>query len=136
MRLKRLMLGTVLMVLWVCSLLVLPGCGGASEAKAQEAQVPRELSFVIVNNSGGDIRSIGLQGANIPMSFRAMAKGKRSEIKNKKLKLPEQLTLHWSDRRGDRYEGSVHVWGELGASYSGPVKLTITRRNKVVLSGG
>lgn len=122
-------------MLLVLILALLPGCG-PSEADAAEAQTPRELSFVIVNNSGGDIKSIGLAGANIPMNFSDMDKGARSEIKNKKLKLPEKLSLHWSDHRGNRKEGSVSVWSELGASYAGPVTLTITQRGKVVLTGG
>ena len=122
-------------MLLVMILALLPGCG-PSEADAAQADVPRELSFVIVNNTGGDISSIGLAGANIPMNFSDMDKGQRSEIKNKKLKLPEKFNLHWSDQRGNRKEGSVSVWSELGASYTGPVTLTITQRGKVVLTGG
>lgn len=123
-------------VLWASSLLLLSGCGGGSEMKAEQAQVSRDLSFVVINNSRGEIREIGLQGANIPISYSTMQKGKRSEIKSKKLELPERLTLHWSDTRGDRHEGTVRVWGELGATYSGPITLTITAQNKVTLTGG
>lgn len=133
---QRLLVGTVLMVLWVCSILLLPGCGGATEAEAAEAQVPRELSFVVINQSRGEVNSIGLAGANMPMSYGSIDKGGRKSLKNKGLTLPEKLTLHWTDHRGDRHEGSARVWSELGASYSGPVTLTINHRNKVVLTGG
>lgn len=122
-------------LLLVMILTLLPGCG-PSEADATEAQAPRALSFVVVNNSGDDIEGIGLAGANIPMSFADLTNNGRGELKNKKLELPEKLTLHWGDARGNRSEGSVNVWSELGASYSGPVTLTITRRGKVVLTGG
>ncbi|MGB0767525.1 MAG: hypothetical protein ACPGYV_07420 [Phycisphaeraceae bacterium] len=122
-------------MLLVMILALLPGCG-PSEADAAAADEPRELSFVIVNNSGRDVEGVGLEGANIPMGFRDIEKGGRSEVKNKELRLPETLTLHWGDERGNRKEGSVDVWSELGASYTGPVTLTITRRGKVVLTGG
>ena len=122
-------------VLLVMILTLLPGCG-ASEADAAAADTPRELSFVVVNNSGADIDGVGLKGANIPMGFRDIKDNDRAQLKNKKLKLPETLTLHWGDPRGNRKEGSVNVWSELGASFSGPVTLTINRRGKVVLTGG
>ena len=131
----RLVVGIVLMVLWVSSVLLLPGCG-ASEADAAEAAQPRPLSFTVVNNTGGELRSIGISGANLPMSFSPIDTGQRSTISNKSLELPERLSLHWTDARGERREGSVRVWAELGASYSGPVTLTVTNRNQVVLSGG
>lgn len=131
------LIGTMVLGLAVVSMaVVLPGCGGASEADAAEAQVSRELSFVVVNHSRGDIRDIGLAGANFPMAFSPMPQGERSSLKSKNLKLPEKLTLHWSDGRGDRHEASVRVWSELGSSYSGPVVLTINQRNQVTLSGG
>jgi len=116
-------------------LMLIPACG-PSEADAAEAAEPRDLSFVIVNNSSYKIDDIGLAGANLPMNFSAIDKGGRSELKNKKLELPRKLTLHWSDSRGERHEGTVDVWGKFGASYSGPVKLTITQRYQVVLTGG
>lgn len=119
----------------VMILALLPGCG-PSEADAAQAEKPRQLSFVIVNNSGGEIDGVALDGANLPIGFRDIEKAGRSEVKNKKLELPEKLTLHWGDPRGNRKEGSVNVWSELGSSYSGPVTLTITRRGKVVLTGG
>jgi len=122
-------------MLLVMILALLPGCG-PSEADAAAAQQPRELSFVVINRSGGDIEGVGLQGANIPMGFSDIKAGGRGEIKNKKLKLPETLTLHWGDDRGDRHEGSVNAWSELGSSYTGPVRLTITRRGNVTLTGG
>ncbi|MBX2852128.1 MAG: hypothetical protein KTR15_10320 [Phycisphaeraceae bacterium] len=122
-------------VLLVMILALLPGCG-PSEADAAAAQAPRQLSFVVVNNSGQAIKGVGLEGANIPMGFSDIENKSRGEIKNKKLELPERLTLHWGNGRGDRSEGSVNVWSELGASYTGPVTLTITRRGKVVLTGG
>lgn len=116
-------------------LTLLPGCG-PSEADAAAAQAPRPLSFVVINNSGQDIVGVGLEGANIPMGFSDIKKNSRGEVKNKKLELPETLTLHWGNKRGDRKEGSVNVWSGLGASYSGPVTLTITRKGKVSLTGG
>jgi hypothetical protein len=122
-------------MLLVMILLLIPGCG-PSEADAAAAETPRELSFVVVNNTGGPIKGIGLEGANMPMAFRNIDDGEQASVKNKQLKLPERLTLHWGDRRGDRHEGSVNVWSELGASYTGQVTLTITRRGKVVLTGG
>ncbi|MEO0476976.1 MAG: hypothetical protein AAF085_13545 [Planctomycetota bacterium] len=125
----------MLLVMILALLPSLTGCG-PSEADAAEAQTPRQLSFVVINKSGQDIEGIGLEGANIPMGFRDIENGGRSEVKNKKLKLPEKLTLHWGNARGDRSEGTVHVWSEFGASYSGPVTLTITSRGKVALTGG
>lgn len=122
-------------MLLVMIILLIPACG-PSEAAASQAAEPRPLSFVVDNRSGGEITSIGLEGANLPMSFGDMSKGQTKSLKNKKLQLPEKLTLHWSDARGKRKEGSVKVWGELGATYSGPVKLTITQRGKASLSGG
>ena len=122
-------------MLLVMILALLPGCG-PSEADAAAAEKPRELSFVVVNNSGQDIGGVALEGANIPMAFRDIEKNGRGSVKHKNLKLPEKLTLHWGDSRGDRKEGSVNVWSELGASYTGPVTLTITRRGKVTLTGG
>ena len=122
-------------VLLVMILALLPGCG-ASEADAAAAEAPRPLSFVVVNHSGSEISGVGLDGANIPMGFRDIKNDNQAELKNKKLELPESLTLHWSDPRGNRKEGSVNVWSELGGSYSGPVTLTITSRGKVVLTGG
>ena len=131
----RVLVGSLLMVLWVWSILLLPGCG-PSEADASEAAVPRELTFTVTNNSDGEINSVGLSGANLPMAFRNLTKGESATLKSKKLELPEKLSLHWSNKRGDRKEGSANVWSELGASYSGPVNLTITQRGKVVLTGG
>ena len=125
----------ILLVMILALLPSLTGCG-ASEADAAQAEVPRELSFVIVNNSGGPINGVALDGANLPIGFRDIEKDGRSEVKNKSLKLPETLNLHWGNRRGDRKEGKVHVWSELGPTYTGPVTLTITRRGKVVLTGG
>lgn len=122
-------------LLLVMILTLLPGCG-PSEASATQAAVPRPLSFVVVNNSGEAIQGIGLEGANIPMGFRNLESGDKSQLKNKNLKLPEKLTLHWNDARGRRKEGSVNIWGRLGASYSGPVTLTITSRGGVTLAGG
>ena len=122
-------------MLLVMILLLIPACG-PSEADAAEAAERRPLSFVVVNNSSYKIDDIGLEGANLPMNFSGIDKGGRGELKNKSLELPRKLTLHWSDSRGERHEGSVDVWGGLSPSYSGPVKLTITVRNKVVLSGG
>ena len=122
-------------MLLVMILALLPGCG-PSEADAAAAEQPRELSFVVINNSGQDIEGVGLEGANIPMGFRDIEKNARGEVKNKKLKLPETLTLHWGDGRGNRKEGTVHVWSELGPSYAGPVTLTVTRQGKVTLTGG
>lgn len=130
----KIVLGVIAMVLWVSSVLLTPGCG-PGEAEAAQAAEPRDLSFAIVNNSGDTIKSIGLEGANLPMSFRPIEDGGSSSIKNRKLELPEKLTLHWSDKHGDRHEGSVRVWGELGSTYSGQVTLTISRSNKVVLTG-
>ena len=124
----------MLLVMILALLPGLTGCG-PSEADAAEAQAPRQLSFVVINKTGQDIEGVGLEGANIPMGFRDIEKDGRGEVKHKELKLPEKLTLHWGNPRGDRSEGTVHVWSELGASYSGPVTLTITRRGKVVLTG-
>jgi|GEM_PF-2534388 len=121
-------------LLLVMILLLIPGCG-PSEASAAEAAKPRDLSFVVINHSGGLMDMIGLEGANMPMSFRAIQDDASSELKSKKLTLPERMTLHWSDERGDRHEGSVRVWSELGASYSGQVRLTVDDRDKVVLTG-
>ena len=131
----RLVVAIVLMVAWVSGVLLLPGCG-PSEADAAAAAEPRSLSFTVVNNTGGEIRSIALEGANLPMSFRPIARGQRSTLSNKELELPETLTLHWSDVNGDRREGTVRVWSDLGAAYSGPVTLTINSRNQVALNGG
>ncbi|MFN3167980.1 MAG: hypothetical protein ACE37H_13050 [Phycisphaeraceae bacterium] len=131
----RVVIGCLLMVLWVSAVLLLPGCG-PSEADASQAAVPRELSFTVINNTGGEMRSIGLEGANLPIAFSNIAEADRHTLKSKNLELPETLTLHWSDARGDRREGTVEVWGELGSSYSGPVNLTVTQRGKVVLTGG
>lgn len=122
-------------MLLVMILLLIPGCG-PSQADAASAEQSRELSFVVVNNSGGDIDGVALVGTNIPMGFADIKNNDRGTLKNKKLNLPEKLTLHWGDERGNRKEGSVYVWSELGASYSGPITLTITRRNKVILTGG
>lgn len=122
-------------MLLVMILALLPGCG-PSEADAAAAQQPRELSFVVVNNSGGDINGVALEGANMPMAFHDIKDKSQGKVKNKKLELPEKLTLHWGDERKERHEGSVNVWSELGASYSGPVKLTINRRGTVTLTGG
>lgn len=122
------------MVLWVSSMLLLPACG-PSEADAAQASEPRDLSFTIINQSRGDIDSIGVEGANYPMSFSPIEKDDSATIKSKKLELPETLTVHWTDARGERHEGTVRVWGELGASYAGPVNLTINYRNRVILSG-
>lgn len=122
-------------MLIVMILALLPGCG-PSEADAAEAEVPRQLSFVIVNQSGEDISGIGLAGANLPIGFSDIDKGQRSSVKNKSLELPEKLTLHWGNARGDRKEGTVDVWAELGSTYTGPVTLTITSRGKVKLAGG
>lgn len=124
------------MVLWVSCVVFMPGCGGASEAEAAEAAQDRELSFVVRNQSGKDIRDIGLEGANFPMSFSPIEDDGTARIRSKKLELPETLTLHWSDQRGERHEGSVRVWSELGGSYSGPVVLTINYRNQVSVTGG
>lgn len=131
----RVLIGSLLMVLWVSAMLLLPGCG-PSEADAAQAAVPRDLSFTVVNRSGGEMSSIGLAGANYPIAYSNITDQDQHTIKSKSLELPETLTLHWSDRRGDRKEGTVHVWSELGASYSGPVVLTVDRRGKVVLTGG
>lgn len=125
----------MLLVMILALLPSLTGCG-ASEADAAEAEVPRTLSFVVINNSGGDIENVALDGANLPIGFSDLDKGERSELKNKKLELPEKLTLHWGDARGNRKEGSVKVWSELGANYTGPVTLTITSRGTVTLAGG
>lgn len=132
----RVVIGCLLMVLWVSSMLLLPGCGEPSAAEAAEASRDRPLSFVVINNTGGEMTQIGIDGTNFPMGFSDLEKGATGQIAAKSLELPEHLTLYWSDPRGDRKEGSVDVWSELGASYSGPVKLTVTRRGKVVLSGG
>jgi hypothetical protein len=121
-------------MLLVMILTLLPGCG-PSEADAAAASEPRPLSFVVLNKTGGDINGVGIEGANVPMGFSDIENNGRGEVKDKDLKLPETLTLHWGDTRGDRHEGSVNVWSELGASYSGPVTLTITRRGKVNLTG-
>lgn len=126
---------TLLLVMILCLLPGLTGCG-ASEADAAQAEAPRELSFVVINKSGGEINGVALDGANIPIGFRDIQNNGRSEVKDKKLELPEKLTLHWGDQRGDRKEGSVNAWSGLGASYTGPVTLTITGRGKVVLTGG
>lgn len=123
-------------LLLVMILALIPGCGGATEAEASQAQAPRQLRFVIVNRSGGKIDQVGISGANIPMGFRAIEQNGRSELKHKDLTLPEKLTLHWSDSRGERHEGTVGVWSELGGAYSGSVVLTITQRGKVILTGG
>lgn len=133
---RRLVIAVVLMLLWVGGVLLMPGCGGATQANAAQAAEPRELSFVVVNKTGGEMRSIGLAGANLPMAFSNIADGDRHSLKSKSLNLPETLTLHWSDQRGNRHEGRVEVWGQLSSTYSGPVTLTVTRRNKVNLSGG
>jgi len=131
----RVVIGCLLMVLWVSAVLLLPGCG-PSEADASEAAVPRQLSFTVINQSGGEMTSIGLEGANLPIAYSDIEADDSHTISSKSLELPETLTLHWSDRRGDRKEGTVYVWSELGSSYSGPVNLTVTRRGKVVLTGG
>ncbi|MEM6506503.1 MAG: hypothetical protein AAF711_13760 [Planctomycetota bacterium] len=125
----------MLLVMILALLPSMTGCG-PSEADAAAADVPRELSFVVVNNSGADIKGVGLDGANIPMGFADIEKDGQGMVKNKKLELPETLTLHWGDPRGNRKEGTVNVWSELSATYTGPVTLTITRRGKVVLTGG
>lgn len=132
---RRVVMGTVLMILWVCSILLLPACG-PGEADASQAAVPRDLSFTIINDSGARIHSIGVAGANYPIAYSPIDADGRSTIKSKNLKLPETLTVHWTDARGERHEGTVRVWGELSAGYSGPVNLTINHRDKVILSGG
>lgn len=129
----KLFVATVLMIAWVSAVLLLPGCGGATSA---EASVKRDLTFTLVNNSRMDIRSIGVEGTDPPFSYSPIQAGSRSMLKSKSLSLPETLTVHWTDERGDRHEGTVRCWSELGASYSGPVVMTITHRNKVVLTGG
>ncbi len=131
----RLIIGTLLMVLWVSSMLLLPGCG-PSEAEATQAAVPRDLSFTITNRTGDKMKSIGVEGGKLPMSFRDLAEGQSATLKSKKLDLPETLTIHWSSERGDRKEATANLWGELGASYTGPVNLTLNARGKIVLSGG
>ena len=112
----------------------LTGCG-PSEADAAAADEPRELTFVVINESGGDINGVALVGANMPMGFHDIKNKDRGEVKSKKLELPEKLTLHWGDTRDNRHEGSVSVWSELGASFSGQVTLTINHRDKVILTG-
>lgn len=131
----RLVVAILLMLGWVSCVLLSPGCG-PSEADASAAAAPRPLSFSIINQSGGEIRSIGVEGANYPMAFSPITKGDAHTISAKSLELPETLTVHWSDRHGERFEGRVNVWSELGPTYSGPVNLTIDMRNNVNLSGG
>ena len=107
------------------------------QAQADEAAKPRPLTFTIVNRSGGEVTQVGLSGANMPIACGDLTDGQSSTpLKHKELELPEELTLHWTDGRGDRKEGSVKVWAELGSTYAGPITLTVTRRGKVNLSGG
>ena len=131
----RLVIACLLMVLWVSAVLLLPACG-PTEADAAQAAVPRELSFNVINQSGGKMTSIGIEGTNYPMAFSNIDDDDAHMLKSKSLELPESLTLHWSDARGNRHEGTVHVWNELGASYTGPVNLTVDARGKVTLTGG
>jgi len=126
---------TVMTLLMMSAVLVLPGCG-PSEADASAAAVPRDLSFTVVNDSDGKMTGIGLEGANYPISFGPIDAGDASTIRSKKLELPETLTLHWNDYRGNRHEGTARIWNNLGPAYSGPVTLTVNERNKLVLSGG
>ena len=121
-------------LLLVMILALLPGCG-ASEADAAAANEQRVLSFVVINNSGGDINGVALEGANLPMGFHDIKNKDHGKLSNRKLELPETLTLHWGDDRNNRREGQVNVWSELGASFSGQVTLTIDHRDKVILTG-
>lgn len=132
---QRLIAASLLMILWVASILLTPGCG-PSEADAAVATESRTLTFNIVNQSGGEIHDIGLSGANMPMAFRDLDDGESASVKDKKLALPEKLNLHWSDTRGNRKEASALIRSELGPSYSGPVTLTLNRRGKLTLGGG
>lgn len=131
----RLIIACLLMVLWVSAVLLLPACG-PTEADASQAAVPRELTFTVINQSGGKMTSIGMEGANAAIAYSTIDDNDSHTIKSKSLTLPEKLTLHWTDARGDRREGTVKVWNELGASYSGPVNLTVNKRGKVTLTGG
>ena len=137
----RILIGSLLMLLWVASILVLPACGGPNEANAsapvKQATDPRPISITIVNRSSTTATQIGVSGAAMPISCGDLPKGGSSiALKHKELTLPKRLTLHWSDSRGDRKEGTVRPQDTLGPTFSGPMTLTITSQGKVKLTAG
>jgi len=122
--------GMLLSVLMLC----LPACG-PSEADASGAKPTRPLSFVVENHSGDQIRSIGMEGTEMPMGFRDLADGESASLSNKNLSLPQHLTLNWSDARGNRYAKRFNVWNELSSSYSGPITIRVKSRGKASFRG-
>lgn len=114
-------------------MMVVPGCEPSNASAADGG--PLKLTLTLINNSGGAIEDIGVEGADRPVAFRDMEAGDRSAVRLKEPHLPEWLEVNWTDSRGDRRVGKVKIWTQLGDSYRGDLTLTITNRHKVELRG-
>lgn len=113
--------------------LMLPGCGPDDATAASTTNQPRKITFTLVNQTGGEMTSIGVRGGDASMGFRDLPNGKSGSLSHKESGTPEWLEVNWSDDRGDRYVGKVSVWNQLGQSYGGDLTLVINRKNKVSL---
>jgi len=122
-------------VLLAGTMLMLPGCGPSDASAASTTNQPRKITFKLVNQTGGTMKSIGLRGAERSMGFRDLSDGSTGALSHKEPGTPQWLEINWSDDRGDRYAGKVYVWNQLGQSFDGDLTLVIDRKNRVTLRG-
>ncbi|MEM1353989.1 MAG: hypothetical protein AAGC44_05050 [Planctomycetota bacterium] len=131
----RWMISGLWTVLLVGLLLLLPGCEPDQASAASSVNQPRKITFTLVNRTGGEMKSIGVRGAERPMGYRDIEHGQSGSISHKEPGTPEWLEVNWSDSRGDRHVGKVYVWSQLGQGYGGDLTLVIDRKNRVSLRG-
>lgn len=131
---RRLICGIMTLSL-LAAVAMLPGCGEPSGASAAVTSGPRKITFNVVNQTGGEMKSIGVRGADAAMGFRDLDKGQTGTLSHTEPHVPEWLEVNWSDERGNRFSGKVQVWTQLGQSYGGELTLVVNRKHKVTLRG-
>jgi len=118
----------------------LVGCGKPQSAEASTKKVEpvkRQIIYSVTNRTGKTLTGVAASGTEVPISWGTVDNGDTDTLKDKKLDtVPKYLELHWTDHRKQQHFKKLNLWKALGKTYTGPVKMTIDRTNKVRVSGG
>ena len=109
-----------------CSLLA--ACGGGDESEAGSAPPPAPPSkykFHAINQTGGTIRNLLIQGMAMPVKFTKLTSGSSKSLLGPTMKLPGKLTVSWTDERNQRRSTKISVGSNIPSNFNGSMYFTV-----------
>jgi len=112
---------------------MIAGCGGGDASNEEVTSKP--VTFTVCNRTGAKIIDVGINSNDsrmTPMSYGSIENGVSETLKNNYL--PSKIGLHWSKLNKNRTSKDINVSSSLGATYQGPIRLTVQPNGKVIVS--